>query len=192
LHYACQADSQVNVTAVLERYDDEVRANIADEPGIRKTLLAFDLANELPEMPPPNGVVIRPVADRAGLADIVTVGVRAFGEDCSSMVDEFVGRLAHGTASFYVAYSGEDAVGSARLELPRSGTFAGLFGGGTVPEHRSRGVYRALVAVRARAARERGFRYLAVDARDTSLPILSRLGFMPLTTVTAWTWQTEP
>ena len=25
----------MNVTAVLERYDDEVRANIADEPGIR-------------------------------------------------------------------------------------------------------------------------------------------------------------
>jgi hypothetical protein len=49
----------------------------------------------------------------------------------------------------------------------------------------------ALVEVRARAARERGYRYLTVDAADTSLPILRRMGFVPLTSVTAWMWRAE-
>ena len=31
------------------------------------------------------------------------------------------------------------------------------------------------------------YRYLTVDARDTSRPILERLGFIELTTVTGWT-----
>ncbi len=53
---------------------------------------------------------------------------------------------------------------SARLELTPGGDFAGLWGGGTVPEWRGRGLYRALVAHRARIAAERGYRHLLVDA----------------------------
>ena len=163
--------------------------NAGFAPEARETLVVFDLANPL-EQAPPLGISIRRVADRAGLADVVAVGTRAFGEDHSAMNDEFLARIEHGTVLFYAAYAATgEPVCAARLEVPPSGEFAGLFGGGTVPEHRGRGLYRALVAVRAREARERGYRYLTVDARDTSLPILRRLGFVPLTTVTAWTWQ---
>jgi hypothetical protein len=169
-------------------------AGFAAEP--RQTLVALDLTRELPEVPQLDGVTIRHAADRGGFAavasDVVAVGLRAFGEDYSAMNDEFAARVEHGTVSFYVAYRGAEPVSAARLETPRAGSFAGLFGGGTVAEHRGRGIYRALVALRARAARERGFRYLTVDARDTSLPILQRLGFVPLTTVTDWAWQPEP
>jgi hypothetical protein len=45
-----------------------------------------------------------------------------------------------------------------------------------------RGVYRALVAHRARLAIERGYRYLQVDAMPASEPILRRLGFVRLGT----------
>jgi hypothetical protein len=48
-----------------------------------------------------------------------------------------------------------------------------------------------LVAARARDALERGYRFLNVDAAEASLPILSRLGFVPLTSVQAWTWEPE-
>lgn len=65
--------------------------------------------------------------------------------------------------------------------------FAGLYSGGTIPEYRSRGAYRALVAARAAVARRRGYRFLIVDARETSRPILQRLGFEPLATVRGWT-----
>jgi GNAT superfamily N-acetyltransferase len=158
-------------------------------PDAPETLVVFDLTTTLSEGPPPAGIAIRRITDRAGLADVVAVGRRAFGEDHSAMHDEFLARIEHGTVLFYVAYEAGQPVSAARLEVPRSGEFAGLFGGGTVPEHRGRGLYRALVGIRARDARDRGYRYLAVDARDTSLPILRRLGFVPLTRVTAWTWQ---
>lgn len=50
-----------------------------------------------------------------------------------------------------------------------------------------RGIYRALVAHRARIAAERGFRYLQVDALPTSRPILERLGFVQLSKTTPYT-----
>jgi hypothetical protein len=46
-----------------------------------------------------------------------------------------------------------------------------------VPRFRKRGLYSALLAVRAREARERGRAYLTVDAGAMSRPILERLGF---------------
>ena len=64
--------------------------------------------------------------------------------------------------------------------------FAGLYGGGTDPVWRGRGVYRAVVAARAAEARARSVRYLTVDALETSRPILQRLGFEPLAQVTGW------
>jgi GNAT superfamily N-acetyltransferase len=168
---------------------DERLRNAGFEPEATETLVVLDLATERDDDTAPQGVEIRRVTDRAGLADVVAVGIRAFDEDYSSMNDEFLARVEHGTVLFYVAYSGGEPVGAARLEMPRSGEFAGLYGGGTVPEHRSRGVYRALVGASVRDARRRGYRYLTVDARETSLPILRRLGFVPLTTVTGWTWR---
>ena len=163
--------------------------NAGFEPDAPETLVVFDLSAELPDMGLPAGVAIRRVTDWAGLSDVVAVGIRAFGEDYSRTNDEFIARVEYGTVLFYVAYLDGEPVSAARLEMPRLSEFAGLFGGGTVPEHRGRGIYRALVAARAEDARERGYRYLSVDARATSLPILLRLGFVPLTTVTSWNWQ---
>jgi GNAT superfamily N-acetyltransferase len=70
------------------------------------------------------------------------------------------------------------------MEFHRGTEFASLWGGGTVRAFRGRGIYRALVAHRARLAAERGFRYLQVDASAESRPILERLGFVQLTTTT--------
>jgi len=72
------------------------------------------------------------------------------------------------------------------MELIPGTRFAGLWGGGTVEAWRGRGIYRALVAHRARIAADRGFPYLQVDASDESRPILERLGFARLTTTTPY------
>jgi GNAT superfamily N-acetyltransferase len=80
------------------------------------------------------------------------------------------------------------AVSGGRIDLPNQGEFAGLYGGVTLPEHRGRGLYRATVAERAGIARDRGYRWLYVDALPTSRPILERLGFRQITTTTPWTW----
>lgn len=66
--------------------------------------------------------------------------------------------------------------------------FAGLWGGSTLPAWRGRGIYRALVAQRARLACARGARYLQVDASDDSRPILLKLGFQSVTTTTPYVW----
>jgi GNAT superfamily N-acetyltransferase len=56
----------------------------------------------------------------------------------------------------------------------------------TLPEFRGRGLYKATVARRAELARERGYRWLYVDALPTSRPILECLGFVKLTTTTPY------
>jgi len=45
-------------------------------------------------------------------------------------------------------------------------------------------VFRALVAYRASLARERGYRYVQVDASPDSRPIFQRLGFTELAVTT--------
>lgn len=85
-----------------------------------------------------------------------------------------------------VALHGAEPVGAARLELHAGTDFASLWGGGTVPGWRGRGVYRALVAFRARIAAARGFTYVQVDATAYSRPILERLGFAALGTTTPY------
>jgi hypothetical protein len=81
----------------------------------------------------------------------------------------------------YVAFMDGCAASAGRLETHPESWFAGLYGGGTIERFRGRGLYRALVAARARMAIELGARYLTVDALPTSRPILERLGFVRLT-----------
>jgi predicted acetyltransferase len=63
-----------------------------------------------------------------------------------------------------------------------------LLGGATLPEWRGRGLYRAMIAARAREAVARGFRLLHLDASPASAPILRRCGFHEITTSTHYQW----
>ena len=168
---------------------DQRLARAGFAPEERETFMVLDLSGELPGAEPPAGVTLRRVHDAAGLADVSAVGERAFGIDYSAMNEEFLARLPSGTVTFYVAYKGTEPVCAARLETPADCDFAGLYGGGTAPDHRRQGIYRSLVGARAREALRRGYRYLNVDAADESRPILERIGFVPLTKVQAWTWR---
>jgi GNAT superfamily N-acetyltransferase len=80
-----------------------------------------------------------------------------------------------------VAEAGDTVVSAGWVRYTPKTQFASLWGGATLEAWRHRGVYRALVAARARLALERGFHYLQVDASDNSRPILEGLGFVPLT-----------
>ncbi len=83
--------------------------------------------------------------------------------------------------------AGDRPVSSGRLELHHGTPFASIWGGGTLPGWRGRGIFRALVAHRARVAADAGFPWLQVDALPPSRPILARLGFVELGTTTPWT-----
>jgi GNAT superfamily N-acetyltransferase len=82
---------------------------------------------------------------------------------------------------FFAAYVDDEPVSAAWIDYIKAGSpFAGLYGGATLPAHRGKGIYTALVAARANAARSRGVRYLTVDASPMSHPILERIGFQAL------------
>jgi GNAT superfamily N-acetyltransferase len=161
-------------------------AGFTPEPA--ETLMAGEIAElslgaELPE-----GVRLSTVTDAAGVDLLVEAHERAFGTDGSPLRHRLLARLrtAPDTVVAVVALAGDVPVSAARMELVPGTGFAGLWGGGTVEGWRGRGVYRALVAHRARLAADRGYRYLQVDASDRSRPILERLGFVPLTTTTPY------
>lgn len=151
----------------------------------RETFLALDLADPRAWPAPPAGIEVRQVADRAGVEDMIAVSEAAFGA-ASWNADALTERLTDPGLEMYVVYADGQPVTSGRLELFEGTPFAGLYGGGTMPAFRGRGAYRALVAARAAAAQRRGFRYLATDARDTSRPILERVGFEPVVPLTSW------
>ncbi|MFB6837952.1 GNAT family N-acetyltransferase [Streptomyces sp. NPDC056361] len=138
----------------------------------------------------PDGVELVDVTDEAGVRQVVEVHERAFGTDSSHLGRQLIDHLAADprTVTAVVALADGQPVSAARLELCPGTDFAGLWGGGTVEAWRGRGLYRALVAHRARLAASRGHRYVHVDAAPTSRPILQRLGFLPLTTTTPYTY----
>jgi len=136
----------------------------------------------------PDGIRVVQATDAAGVELVVKVHESAFGTDGTRLRHQLLARLAAdpGTVVAVVALAGDEPVCSARMELVPGARFAGLWGGGTVEAWRGRGVYRALVAHRARVAAARGYRYLQVDASPMSRPILERLGFHALSTTTPY------
>ncbi|MFF9632312.1 GNAT family N-acetyltransferase [Streptomyces fradiae] len=144
---------------------------------------------------PPDGVELVPVTDAAGVELMGEVHDRAFGTDGTALRRRLVWQLAErpGTLVAVVAVTVADGrpVSSARMELVPGTGFAGLWGGGTVPGWRGRGLYRSLVAHRARVAADLGFRRLQVDASDDSRPILARLGFTELSTTTPYDYRPD-
>ncbi|MDI5968970.1 GNAT family N-acetyltransferase [Streptomyces sp. SL13] len=158
------------------------------EPGAPETLMAADV-HRLPAGPPaPDGITLRAVTDEAGLDLAVAVHEQAFGTSGARWREAMRAGLAERPGVYHItlAMDGDRPVSAARLELYPGTDFAGLWGGGTVPGHRGRGIYRALIAHRARIAAARGHRYLQVDASPDSRPILRRLGFIPLATTTPY------
>jgi ribosomal protein S18 acetylase RimI-like enzyme len=157
----------------------------------QETLMISDITQQPPRIPPPAGVRLQRVTDEAGLAALIDVHERAFGR-VSAGYRESLGtqlRAAPEATVLVVAMAGDEAVSAARMECLPGTDFASLWGGGTVPGWRRRGIYRALVAYRAQIAAARGYRYLYVDALPTSRPILSGLGFTALARTTPYQWR---
>jgi GNAT superfamily N-acetyltransferase len=139
------------------------------EPEDEETVLAAE-ASAIPPADPS-------VEVREATEEFVDLAQQVFGGRRRPLPERSVG---------VVALVDGKPVSGGRVDFEPDVDFAGLFGGVTLPEFRGRGLYRATVAKRAALARERGYRYLYVDALPTSRPILERLGFVELTTTTPY------
>jgi hypothetical protein len=111
------------------------------------------------------------------------VAERVFNCDWSLISNELSRAIRSGSTDHvgYIAFDNDIPAAIGRLYTRSKSMFGGLYGGGTLTAHRKRGLYRALVAFRARDAAQFGVRYLLVDALPTSRPILESLGFCYLT-----------
>ncbi|MFI5826772.1 GNAT family N-acetyltransferase [Streptomyces sp. NPDC051578] len=180
-------------------YDYDSPADLAERlraagfvPEPPETLLVARTA-DLAGLPlePPEGITLRVVEDEAGVDLMMEAHALAFGVERPRIREQVLDLLRERpqTIEAVVAMAGATPVSSARMEMLPGCSFAGLWGGGTAPEWRGRGIYRLLIAHRARLAAQRGIPYLQVDASADSRPILERLGFRVLGTTVPYVWQ---
>jgi hypothetical protein len=120
------------------------------------------------------------------VSDLLTVLNGAFDEDASRALymvyDEMCGDPTR--VSMYIAYADGQPACCGWTRFPRPGKdFASLWAGSTLPQFRQRGLYTELLAVRAREAAERGFRFLNIEAGNMSRPIVEKHGFIKISTM---------
>jgi GNAT superfamily N-acetyltransferase len=153
-----------------------------------ETVLVADLSELSLADPPPDGVRVSTVDDEAGLDALVAVHEEVFGDLHPGTRTSVLTSLSLDPrpVEAAIAWAGDRPIAAGRIEFSAGRDFAGLFGGGTAADWRGKGVFRALVAHRGARARDRGVRYLYVDAVPMSRPIFERLGFVPLTETTPY------
>lgn len=152
-------------------------------------LLALDL--ELPA-----GVTVRQLTDETEVRAMIAMQGEVFGDDAES-TEKLTGALLHRLRTrddmeMWVAEEGDVILSAGRLEPVEGTEFAGIWGGATRPEHRGRGIYRALTAARARSAIQHGKRWIHSDSTEFSRPILERSGLVKVTTTTPYVWKRRP
>ena len=161
--------------------------------GDREALVVYDVADGLTSFEGPPRCEVRRVVTAEQLADFRQVAEAVFQKDYSLTTNELAEALATGRTGHdaYVAYVEGVPVAIGRLYTDPDSAFAGFYGGGTLPQFRGRGCYRAITAARACDAAAAGARYLQVDALPTSLPILLRLGFVRIADTWPCGWSFE-
>ncbi|MEO8393403.1 MAG: N-acetyltransferase [Chloroflexota bacterium] len=148
-------------------------------PDEREAALILDLQATPPALLAPVTHDVRRITDPAGLVELAGVYGQDWYEDSGWFIDSLatVLRETPDEMSLYIAYVDGIPASSARMELPPNNDFGGLWGGQTLPQYRKRGLYTALVAVRAQEAIQRGKRYLTIDASPMSRVVLEKFGF---------------
>ena len=151
------------------------------------------LAVEVPLADTPEGpVVVRRIGEGDDVVGDVTRMLAAqesvFGTGRGPSVASSLAELETGASEFWIAEVRNRVVCGGRLTPVPGTAFAGIWGGSTVPAFRGRGIYRALVAARARSAVERGISLIHSDCTDMSRPILERSGLRAVTTTTPYVW----
>ena len=103
----------------------------------------------------PISPAIRRITDAEGIEGVVALKVAIWGEPRAWLRDMLTAEVnAPGDVMrLYGAYVDDQIVSAAWVRFHPPGQFASLWGGSTLPDYRGRGLYSALLAVRAQEAR---------------------------------------
>ena len=137
---------------------------------------------------------IRRITDPSRLEEIDRIQAGVWGESDPNYISALRDDLNQdpGHVTIYIAYADGVPVAYARITYHDHSQFAGLWGGSTLKEHRGRGFYTSLLALRLQEARRRGVQFLTLDASPMSRPIVEKHGFQFLTLTQPFKWRRNP
>ena len=166
--------------------------------GDDEALMLGELTDLAHDVPLPAGVTIRRVATRGdqrrirALYDLVWEG--AWGRASADSADDAEPVATDPTEYALLAEGSPDGpvLCAARVNLTPGTEFAGMWGGSSHPDWRRRGLFRAMLAERARWALDQGYRYARVDASPDSEPILRSLGLHRVSTTVPYAYPAGP
>ena len=146
-------------------------------------IMVLDLSELPTKLAQPVTHDIRRITDATGLDDLYSVIETVWTDEdhsASKRQKEKLLREVPDAISMYTAYVDDKPVSEGWIDFPPT-QFAGLWGGATLPEYRNRGLYSALVAIRAQEAVRHGYRFLTIDASPMSRAVLEKQGFNVIT-----------
>jgi len=167
-------------------YDYDHPADLKDRLGSHgfavgedEAIMVLDLEEARTTLWQPVHADVRRILSAERIWDVLTVERQVWDEDFTGLARYLGDSLRNYSEqmSIYVAYANDEPASTAWIYFPKRSQFASLWGGSTVDAFRRQGLYTALLAVRAQEARRRQVRYLTVDARPMSRPILEKYGF---------------
>jgi hypothetical protein len=126
--------------------------------GPAEAVLVLDLESPPAWVKAPPGHPVVRVADTGHVAQFRGAAERIFRKNYQFTADELTQGLRAGSTQHlgYLGMDGQTAASIGRLYTHPDSAFGGLYGGGTIPSCRGRGMYRAVVAARAKDAVKMG------------------------------------
>jgi hypothetical protein len=159
----------------------------SEEP---ESIMVLDLETAPAALFAPVTADVRRITDPAQINQVVQILNQVWNDDHETLGDILAEELTHygDYLSIYLAYADGIPASAAWIRFHEGSQFAGLWGGSSLAAYRQRGLYTALVSVRAQEARRRGVRYLTIDASPMSQPIVTKYGFQLLAVAHACKW----
>lgn len=159
--------------------------------GDEEAILVLDMATAPAELFRPPQHTVKKIVTYAELEDVFAVERQVWAHKTDRTSEFLHAALTDfpDEMSIYVAYVDDIPAAAGWISFGENSLFAGLWGGSTVPEYRRRGVYTALLSVRAQEAWARGRKFLTVDASPMSRPILEKFGFQRIGSTWPCEWR---